>query len=167
MRLTRSDKDAFVRAVMDDVPQIDYNDMAAGIARDGIRASLPPDVATTLLNYPDYFADFAVALPDGLRNIFVKAAVNHEHSVIKVHMCGLWNELEALAKKNREQNAARNGLRSKVSGAIEGCSTLKQALERLPEFEKYLPKERDGTGVSNLPAIANVVSDLMAAGWPK
>ena len=166
MRLTRSDKDAFVRAVMDDVPQIDYDEIAAGIAREAIRASLPKTVVEALSKHPECFCPMAVSLPYGITNISVLATVGTGFDAIK-SMPELWGEIEALAKDSRTQRASLSALESKVRGVIESCSTLKQALERLPEFEKYLPKERDGTGVSNLPAIANVVSDLTAAGWPK
>lgn len=30
-----------------------------------------------------------------------------------------------------------------------------------------LPADRDGGNTANLPAVANLVTDLMAAGWPK
>ena len=36
----------------------------------------------------------------------------------------------------------------------------------LPEFEKYLPAERDVTGTVNLP-VANVLAELTNLGWPK
>ena len=35
------------------------------------------------------------------------------------------------------------------------------------EFEKYLPKDTTSTGVSNLPAVCNLVAELVKAGWPK
>lgn len=166
MRLTRSDKDAFVRAVMGDVPEIDYNEMARKFARDAISASLPKVVAEAAAKHPECFDGVVVALPYGFNNISVLATSGGGYDELK-RTPKVWDELEALAKKHKAQSSARSILKSKVRGAIEGCSTLKQALERLPEFKKYLPKDRDGTGVSNLPAIANVVSDLMAAGWPK
>ena len=166
MRLTRSDKDAFVRAVMDDVPQIDYDEIAAGIAREAIRASLPKTVADAVSKHSECFDTMIVSLPYGIRNIHVRATSGGGFDELKRLPRG-WDELEAFAKDKKTQDARLSALESKVRSVIEACSTLKQALERLPEFEKYLPKERDGTGVSNLPAIANVVSDLTAAGWPK
>lgn len=35
----------------------------------------------------------------------------------------------------------------------------------MPEAEKYLPKEAKSS--TNVPAVANVVADLVKAGWPK
>lgn len=60
-----------------------------------------------------------------------------------------------------------NALKAKLTAAIAACFTLKQAKERLPEFVKYLPTDRDSTGTSNLPAVANLVADLVQLGWPK
>ena len=48
-----------------------------------------------------------------------------------------------------------------------GKTRYEQALEILPEFAKYLPQERDGKVIRSMPVIANLVADLMQAGWPK
>lgn len=45
------------------------------------------------------------------------------------------------------------------------CKTLKQARERLPEFEKYPPKDVEKSPTM-LPALANLVADLTKVGWP-
>lgn len=76
-------------------------------------------------------------------------------------------EMRELKSAWDAQTASRNALESKLNAIIGGCTTLKQAMERLPEFVKYLPQERGGKVISTLPAIANVVADLTAAGWPK
>lgn len=75
--------------------------------------------------------------------------------------------LAEYAKQLRSQIDKCNDLNSKLTAAIGACTTLKRAKEALPEFEKYLPEDRETTGVGNLPAIANLVTDLMHLGWPK
>ena len=53
-----------------------------------------------------------------------------------------------------------------LEAVISGCTTLKQAQERLPEFVKYLPQpERKAT--PNLPSTTDVFDSLTKAGWPK
>ena len=55
---------------------------------------------------------------------------------------------------------------NKLRGAVDSCTTRKQLMDRLPEFEKYFPAE--GVPISkNLPALANVAADLSKLGWPK
>jgi hypothetical protein len=58
----------------------------------------------------------------------------------------------------------KNTLKSSLSAAIDSCNTLKQAQVMFPEFIKYMPTEESPT--SNLPALANIMSDLVHMGWP-
>lgn len=164
MRLTTSDRDAFVNAVMKDVPQIDYREQAYKLVRDYHLNKLPPEVRkavktlgegwfkTNYVNLPSYLGSCYCITFDGATDSNPLAAVP---------------ELLELNEQAKVQDKARGELRRKVHGAIAGCATLKQAKDRLPEFEKYLPKDRDGHGTANLPAISNVVAELTKAGWPK
>lgn len=167
MRLNKDDKDAFVRAVMDDVPQVDYQAQFEKIVREDAVAKLPPKIraiwndkdlrhhikTTTIYGpYFNYSRQFGgVAVPGCEYEIKDDAAI----------------KVKEISDASLAQKTTRNELRAKVESVINGCSTLKQALERLPEFAKYLPKDRDGTGVGSLPAVSNVVADLTKAGWPK
>jgi hypothetical protein len=45
-------------------------------------------------------------------------------------------------------------------------STRKALVDLLPEFEKYLPAD-EAKAIASLPAVANVLSDFVKAGWPK
>lgn len=98
MNLTKTDKAAFVRAVMADVPRVDYNEKARALltARERDKLEL---------------------------------------------------ELGSLLAPFRTLAAAKNGLPE--------------------ELHKYLPADRDATGVTNLPAVASTVDLLKAMGWPK
>lgn len=163
MKLNNSDRDAFVNAVMDDVPQVDYSAQARKLVLDAAAAKLPPKVRA-LWNDKDLRSfvrcDKWVRTPFGLDSVHippVEGAVTPQ----------LQSELENLAVLAQEQRTARRELERKVRATIISCSTLNQAKERLPEFEKYLPVDRGSTGTVNLPAVANVVADLTKAGWPK
>lgn len=164
MRLTNMDRDAFITAVMDDVPKIDYQTQAEKIAREGLDKSLPEDLLAVVKKYPQHFDTSTVRLPSPLNNIAVRGPYNYSslEKLPKVEA-----ELDKLAAKYQLQKEARRDLRTKIHGAIYGCTTLKAAQERLPEFVKYLPKDRDGTLTPNLPAVVNLVADLTKAGWPK
>lgn len=164
MKLTKADREAFVAAVMDDVPVIDYDTPAEKRAQELYAAACPAPIQAI---YADKklrrFLDTAYRwLPGSLNNCYV-LNLSDERAV------DLANDPELLAldakKTTQSQTIAR--LRGDVTGVINSCTTLKQAKERLPEFERYLPADRDGSGLSNLPAIANVVAGLTKAGWPK
>ena len=73
--------------------------------------------------------------------------------------------LEAITKPYRDAEKARGDLYQKLKGVIEACTTLKKLKELLPEFEAYFPTEAEPT--KNLPAVANLVTDMMQMGWPK
>lgn len=57
-------------------------------------------------------------------------------------------------------------LQTRLKGVAYACTTRKQLEEALPEFSSYLPEE-EAKAAKNLPAVANVLSDFVKAGWPK
>jgi hypothetical protein len=62
-----------------------------------------------------------------------------------------------------KQIRARKDFQDKLEQAALGCHTLKQLQEAFPDLTKYMPTEAAPT--KNLPAIANLVQDLKALGW--
>ena len=74
-------------------------------------------------------------------------------------------EIQKLVDLFIEEKNKHADLRQKVTAVIAACSTLKQAKEALPEFEKYLPAE-PGNVDRSLPVAGNLVADLTKAGWP-
>jgi hypothetical protein len=87
-----------------------------------------------------------------------------EEQFIAVVGATVFAELKAIDDAWTAQNTLRNELQNKLEGAVIAYTTRKQLAAALPEFEKYLPPE-EAKG-SNLPALANVVTDFIAAGWP-
>ena len=166
MRLTKSDKEAFVRAVMDDVPQIDYDERVRSLLIKWGKESVPEGMRPFIDSHPQYFNTVYICTPAHLTFVQVIANPNWRHDEFKDREPEKYAQLVELSELAGAQALARDDLRRKVTSLINMCSTLKAAKERLPEFEKYLPADRDGTGVCGLP-IANVVTDLMNAGWPK
>lgn len=162
MNLNKFDRQAFVRAVMDDVPMTDYQDIARKKAKETVISLMPKEVQAVYNNHPSYLNSSGVSLPGMLENIYMPTP---SYSVIKNSAPEVWAEMVEMEIKLQKQNTQRKALEEKITAIIEGCRTLKQAKERLPEFEKYLPAERGTTGTKNLP-VANLVAELNAAGWP-
>src|SRR5574343_368289 len=149
MRLTKTDKEAFVKAVMLDVPKIDYEEQLRKAITAKWEAMLPADLGEWRRKYPDRFKS------EYIYNAKVIGPVHpSEHRDIMGSP-----DILALYNSVKEQAGTREELREKLYIVIRSCVTLEQAQERLPEFAKYLPADRDGTGVSNLPAVAGVVAD--------
>jgi hypothetical protein len=166
MRLTKTDKEAFVRAVMDDVPKIDYEEMISDRLQAWIIDNICPAEIKAAWKNPEArpLLDFKYTyMPGRFPNLYMVRPSDWGFD----EKCPIYDELGALQDKSAEQRLQRNELKERLKALIEGCSTLKVAEARLPEFKEYLPADRDGGKTDNLPAISNVVATLVAAGWPK
>ena len=164
MRLNKYHKDAFVEAVLQDLPATDYDEIARKLVRDAMIERAPAKVRGV---YDDkdirhWLRNEWVGMPGSLQNFYCIADSNlgEVSDAIK-------DQLIEISKAKREQIEKRNAFKSKLEAAIGSCQTRKQALGLLPEFEKYLPKDTTSTGASNLPAVCNLVAELVQAGWPK
>jgi uncharacterized protein (DUF2267 family) len=161
MRLTTTLRDAFVRAAMSDVPQIDYQAMTIKATLADAVAQLPPKVRAIyqdaelsrfVAREDSYNGNAYVRVPCGTSNFYLseKAAV----------------EVAKFKAADEAQKAIASALRQKIRACALACSTRKALLEMLPEFEKYLPTD-EAAACRTLPVVANVVSDFVKAGWPK
>lgn len=166
MKLTKYDRQAFVKAVMADIPMEDYREQArALILEDSIQA-LPKklqdaardpackDYLETGSCYRQAFAGSFTVYDKRWNGRYTPSATAMQKLT----------ELETL---HRAQEKKLDDVEAKLTASIEACSTLKVAKERLPEFEKYLPQDRTPEKGTYLPAVANLVADLATLGWPK
>lgn len=169
MRLNKSDKEAFVRAVMDDVPEINYDELINEATQNYLLDHVLPAEIAAIYRRNDlrpFLERSYTHMPGNLCNVYsVKSRefnftdLPNDHPILR--------DLRDLKLKQDAQHSERRLLENRLKGVIEACSTLKSATERLPKFVAYLPADRDGTGVTGLPAISDVVAVLVAAGWPK
>lgn len=163
MRLTNFLRDSFVRAAMADVPKVNYEDQAQGIARAFMKAEFSRIFPKIDMNGEalSWLNKTSVDMPGSIGNVH---CVSPEWGYLKGKP--VWEELQKLAALNSEQNAKHRDLRDRLNSVAYACTTRKQLLEALPEFEAYLPAE-EAKAAKNLPALANVLSDFVKAGWPK
>lgn len=162
MKLTKTDKVAFVSAVIQDVPKIDYQEQYRNLVLEDSIAQLPEKIQAIARDKDlRHFIRTDSYWRSGMGGVtaFVGRGNSYDVSV------ALAPKIAEVIHLHREQADRLDAIRSKVGAAIEPCTTLKMALERLPEFAKYLPEEREKS--VNLPAIANLVADLSVLGWPK
>jgi hypothetical protein len=163
MRLTNYIRDAFIRSAMQDVPKEDFNEQVAKLLREDSLKKLPPKVR-------------AIAEDKDLRH-FVTSKYYHVPSYLisnpKVYdseytpSAEAEKKLSALIDQANTQNKRNQDLDGKLRSVAYACTTRKALVEALPEFEKYLPADEAKAVKANLPALANVVSDFVKAGWPK
>lgn len=167
MRLTNLHREAFVRAVLADVPFIDYDEQIRKIVCEDAIEALPAAVQkvardATLKAYLNttYFYRSGRHMP----SVSVIGRDRDGYSMSSTAE----GKVNTLLELKSEQATVRNDLETKLKAAIGACATRRAAVESLPEFEKYLPVDPGGRPKSEyLPAIANLVTDLAAAGWPK
>lgn len=165
MRLTNTIRDAFVRAAMNDVPSVDYDEIAAKKVQDYAYQHLPPEIKK-VYDKPalrTYLEKTHTRLPSPLWDAHVVTADTSYWWPEAVPT--LWAELEALAEQKTAQEDTRCGLEAKLRAVAYSATTRKALEAALPEFAQYLPAK--AAAPKNLPAVANVVADFAKAGWPK
>lgn len=168
MRLTNTLRKAFVHAVMDDVPSVDYQEQARELMNKAAEQNLPDALKR------------AIALDPSIRD-WIESRYHHlgKYPLSGLFLRGtrealdqldkdevLQEQLQVLSDRLAEQNKCRSQLQEKIEGIAASCTTRKQLLQALPEFEQYLPEETAASSRS-VPALANLLADLTAAGWPK
>ena len=161
MRLTNKHRCDIVAAVMKDVPSVDYTEKVKTLVNAALFKAAPATVKKLYKEDPSWLAPRGVNTPAGyVYSPLVPPDFKREKFLPMLAQC------KGLADKLKEQDEAHTALQRKVWAMIRGCTTLKQAQERLPEFAKYLPQSPTG-GTPNLPATTDVLDSLTKAGWPK
>lgn len=161
MRLTQYQRDAFLRAVMDDVPAVDHGEQIRVLVQDAALAAMPPKVR-------------AIHRDKALRGYLCTSNINVGGTYYAVHAprdfavpADVRAKLDVLVREKNVQQEQRRDLHNKLRAVVGSCTTRKQLVEALPEFEKYAPTDASTGVLRSAPVIANVVSDFVAAGWPK
>ena len=166
MRLSTSMRLAFVRAVMDDVPFVDYDEQLRQLAQNTVDGYRPAALVRAL--------DLDPSIQDWLNRDY-QFISKYSQSFCLVGSKPSLDRLNAdqdftlaaqnLRKQQQAQLEQRSALETKLKASAQACQTRAQLAKALPEFEKYLPIEAGNSKC--LPALANLMSDFMAAGWPK
>lgn len=187
MKLTKLMKEAFVRAVLQDVPKVDNRDKIQKILNEAVRKSAHKEINDLHQKYPGLFEtgvtwvepnqselrdkDYEVRRGERFdlpphQSLTGTGYRLEELKGKKILTEEQLKELTELLTQERKSLAVALDLKEKLESVIAGCNTLKQLKEALPEFEKYMPSKEEASS-KNLPALANLVTDFVAAGWPK
>ena len=166
MRLSTTLRSAFVRAVMDDVPFVDYDEQLRQLAQKAVDSYRPAALVRALALDPN--------IQDWLNRDY-QFIHKYQQSFCLVGSMQSLDRLNAdkdftlaavnLRKLQQAQQEKRSALEAKLKASAQACQTRAQLAKAFPEFEKYLPTEAGNSKC--LPALANLMSDFMAAGWPK
>lgn len=164
-RLTKYQREAFVSAVMQDVPSVNYEAQAHKLVKDAAIAVLPPQIQAIaadkkLCHHLETSSHWFGYHHGNFGSVTVFGGRNQDYMTKEVQ-----ETLDAIILLEKAQQERLDDMRSKLNAAIMSCTTDKMARERLPEFIKYLPEAEEKTPY--LPAVANIVADLIHLGWPK
>lgn len=165
MKLTKTLRHAFIRAVMDDVPFINYAEQARELATEYVVNLMPPKIRAVWddKDLRDSLDTSSVRLPGRFSYAYLPRFPGRpneigEHLTLHATLCELSNKFV-------QQGEQRTALRDLLTAVADSVTTTQALIKALPEFEKYVPKEPATT--KNLPALTNVVAAFMQAGWPK
>lgn len=172
MRLTNYLRQAYINAIMQDVPCENEDDNIRTMVVKAAVAALPDEGQLLYENAPQhltksylYINDMSITVPG---NWPLNSCTGKLVDCYGCPMAFSKEDRAAIAKlvdKNHKAKKTVQELRSKLEGVANGATTVKQLAELLPEFAKYLPKQ--AAPARNLPVVTNVVSEFYAAGWPK
>lgn len=163
MKLTNYMRDAFVRSVMDDVPMEDYDEQIENIVTTAVVNGMPAKLRA-VWDDPGLSQCIETAHVWPAKNKIVPVPFYPSHEAALT--ADVKAECEQLMELKTAQIAAAEKLRSDLRAVAYSVTTRKALVSLLPEFEKYLPED-DRAAMRTVPAVANVVTNLIAAGWPK
>lgn len=165
MRLNKTHKKAFVRAVMDDVPRRDFIGEVKKLLQAEAAKVLPSKVRAVwndpeLRGFVETSSYYTRIKPLGSSHGMTISIPTGTFSLIPDSVKD--QALEIAAQSDAEKKRLEE-LKLRLEAAIAHVSTRKKLAELFPEFEKYLPAEEEKT--ENLPAITGVVGAFVEAGW--
>jgi hypothetical protein len=155
MKLSKLTKEAIVRAIWNEVPEVDYKAHKEAIQK-ALVALFTPEVKVVYDLCPDalkttWHPTGGYELPYEERHLIVANLTDEQQKAVH----------EPFVEEYRQRQQAMR----KLEALVMGCSTRKQLVNLLPECEKYLPAEASTD--RSLPVVANVIADLTKLGWPK
>ncbi len=145
MRLNQYQKQAIVRSILGDLPKQDFDTEKARV-----QTALTKAMSRSCQNL--YKKN-----PQALRAEYLR--IGGARGIFFIGDADLNKVVEPFNQVSKDLEA----LEARVKAAVNSCSTRKQFVDRYPEFSKYAPRENEPC--PTLPAVANLVADLVKAGW--
>lgn len=149
MNLSKHAKRSIVRAIMGELPSIDYDQMAKDVQAKFV-AAMSPECQAVYAKTPN------ALVTDHIYNVFGYCKSMYVGDLTE-------KEIEKITAPYKQMTKEREEIETKLNAAFAPIRTRKQFINQFPEFSQHAPAE-DGT-CATLPAIANIVADLVKLGW--
>ena len=164
MNLNQSIRSAFVRAALDDVPQVDYTEQARTLVTKAAIAQLPDAVRAMYLDpKTSQFIRMHTCYIGTKSSCY---ALSYATPTDAPLLNDVKVQAVALLELANDQQVQLRALHVELTSVASSARTRKQLAEMLPEFDKYLPADQ-ATANRNVPCLANVLTNFVKAGWPK
>lgn len=167
-KLTNDMRNTFINRVMADVPSVDYETKIRDAVNKAAVKALPKQVQALyanestrrFVNTVRTYVGRQESIPESMSFCDLPAGSEDELRELATGIANQFGPAWAAQKQ------IQNDLRTKLRSVAYHCTTVKALADAFPEFARYLPKD-EIEATRNLPALANVVTDFMKAGWPK
>jgi hypothetical protein len=150
MKLSKYQKQAFVSAVMDDLPDRDHAELKAQ-AQAALVDAMSPECRALYEKNPKAVRDSCI------NSLGARYGYSTDYLIIGDA------DTKEILKPFQERAKVRREFRTKLENTVSGLNSLKQLQETFPELTKYMPAEASKT--PNLPAVSGIMEALEALGW--
>lgn len=194
MRLTNTDREAFVLGILGSLKKVDYNEEMRSFVT-ALHKEILPKVVYDVYNseHKEALNDHYLHVSDVVRKMkeldceeladfstrgsdtpgyYMSSLASYFSSKTLANY--LMDNKEQLKKFMQmvlafdEQRNKLNAIEQTLTTEIKQCQTLESAKKRFgEEYHEFLPKERDKTGTIDLPALQNVKDALKEFGFPE
>jgi hypothetical protein len=159
--ITNHQRHAMIAAIMADVPQVDYDEMAQKAIEEYPLSERTPRPVQELWNMGPSGRSWLRMNKFYAYSFNVRHPVWQESTDLPVELQEKLKELDLL---NDQQDLSFRELRSSLKAQLDSVRTFKALRARFPEFARYIPAE---VKKSEFPlTTTSVMDNLRALGWP-
>ena len=159
-RLTKEMRKVFVDAVMKDVPR-PAEETCSKELQNILRKHMPAAAVELLDTEPQWLEN----------RCFTKYSQDY-HGTVYMRVKWVDYDKDSLPQEAKDYVDRVGTLidecdmfRDKLRAAVEGCKTIKDIKDALPELEKYCPDDTPAVK-AGLPVVANLMAEAVRRGWP-
>lgn len=165
-RLTKNSRTAFIRAVVDDIPTVDYDEKMRIALQKFAVSVMPAKLRALYKEFANHFEHSTAWTNAGFSNVTVVSPSREAFEQAIERDEAITLTIRQLSADRLEQEERIDGLRDKVHALAFSVNTVEALLEAAPDMAKYISSRGDVLD-RTVPVVTNLVQELHSAGWPK
>lgn len=159
--MNKSEKERIINCIIADIPTTDHIAQGRSDFATEVERTMPAAVLKIWKN-PE-LSDW-INLGSYWPTVRIPGIAMTAHAPQARNVCNDAEFLNPYVEKQKEQRDKIESVRKELQNAFANVKSEKQFRDQFPEFVKYLPEKSDS---SNLPAKANLITNLKLMGYPK